>query len=74
MVENMCSSNVTAGFASSCGFSRTDHMNVQANILVTLFPCFISISRLSTAPSLLINFFAGLILSAFETKLLNQRH
>ena len=48
--------------------------NVQASTRATLFPCFISISRTSTAPTFSINFFNGLTLSAFDTRLVNQRH
>jgi hypothetical protein len=49
-------------------------MNLQASILVILFPGFISIARISIAPSLRINFFAGFTLSIFETRQVNQRH
>lgn len=60
--------------ACSYATSETLQMNVQANILVILFPCVISISRISTAPSLRINFVAGFTLSAFEIRLLNHWH
>lgn len=57
-----------------CETLETVQLNVQASTLVILFPCFMSISRISTAPSLRISFMAGLTLSLFETRLLNQRH